>query len=117
MATVRKLADEEVTRFARRGTRVDLSDYEAALQELAVGDWGAVELEPGDRVPTVKRRATSAARGQGKRLAWRRERDGLLPFEVRAAEIAAAPARGRGQGRSRTGGGGGRRRAGGESGR
>ena len=107
MAQARKLTPDEVAQMDRPRGRVDLSAYEAALQELAVGDWGAIELEAGDRVPTVKRRATVAARGQGKRLIWKRQRNELLPFEVRADESAAAPTKRGGQGRPRGGGGGG----------
>ena len=119
MPTARKLTDEEVAQFTRGKGPVDLTPYAESLQELAVGDWGAIELAPGDRVITVKRRATTAARQQGKRLVWKRLRDHLLPFEVRAVEAPPAPApppapaKGRGQGRTRgTGTGtGGRRQA------
>jgi hypothetical protein len=87
MPTTRKLTDEEVVRLNRgRGGPVDLTPYTDALQELAVGDWGVVELERYDTVRTVKRRTTSAAKQQGKQLVWKRQRDGLLPFEVRAVE-------------------------------
>ena len=100
MATARKLTDEEVVRFTRGKGPVDLTAYTQALQEIEVGGWGAIELEPDDRVSAVKRRATMAAREQGKRLVWKRLRDNLLPFEVRAVEQpsptpepAPAPAR------------------------
>jgi hypothetical protein len=100
MATARKLTDEEVVRFTRGTGPVDLTAYTQALQEIDVGGWGAIELEPDDRVSAVKRRATMAAREQGKRLVWKRLRDNLLPFEVRAVEQpsptpepAPAPAR------------------------
>lgn len=100
MATARKLTDEEVTQLTRGKGPVDLTAYAESLQEIEVGDWGAIELEPGARVITVKRRATVAARQQGKRLVWKRLRDSLLPFEVRAVEQpsptpepAPAPAR------------------------
>jgi hypothetical protein len=86
MARVRKLTQEEVAQLRRRGTRVDLTPYLEALSELAVGDWGAIELEPGEKVSTVKRRATAAATQQGKRLVYRRLREGRLPFEVCPAE-------------------------------
>ncbi len=117
MATARKLTDEEVVRFTRGTGPVDLTAYTQALQEIEVGGWGAIELEPDDRVSAVKRRATMAAREQGKRLVWKRLRDSLLPFEVRAVEVPPAPApppaptKDRGQGRARgTGTGTGRRR-------
>ncbi len=86
MPTARKLTDEEVARFTRGKGPVDLTPYAESLQEIEVGDWGAIELEPGDRVITVKRRATVVARQQGKRLVWKRLRDSLLPFEVQAVE-------------------------------
>ncbi len=100
MATARKLTDEEMVRFTCGKGPVDLTAYTQALQEIEVGGWGAIELEPDDRVSAVKRRATMAAREQGKRLVWKRLRDNLLPFEVRAVEQpsptpepAPAPAR------------------------
>jgi hypothetical protein len=86
MASVRKLTQEEVAQLRRRGTRVDLTAYLAALSALSVGDWGAIELEPGEKVATVKRRATAAAKQQGKRLLYRRLHEGMLPFEVCPAE-------------------------------
>ena len=95
MASVRKLTQEEVAQLTRRGVRVDLTSYLEALSELEVGDWGAIELEPGEKVATVKRRATSAAKQQGKRLIYRRLREGRLPFEVRAAEAGAEERSGR----------------------
>ena len=117
MPTARKLTDEEVEQLTRGKGPVDLTPYTERLQALAVGDWGAIELEPSDRVIAIKRRATVAARQQGKRLVWKRQRDNLLPFEVRAVEAPPAPApppapaKGRGQGRARgTGTGTGRRR-------
>ena len=117
MPTARKLTDEEVEQLRRRRGPVDLTLYADALQELEVGAWGAIELEPSDRVIAIKRRATVAARQQGKRLVWKRLRDNLLPFEVRAVEVPPAPepppapTKDRGQGRARsTGTGTGRRR-------
>ncbi len=116
MPTARKLTDEEVEQLTRGKGPVDLTPYAERLQELAVGDWGIIELEPSDRVIAIKRRATVAARQQGKRLVWKRLRDNLLPFEVRAVAAPPAPApppapaKGRGQGRARgTGTGTGRR--------
>ncbi len=108
MPTARKLTDEEVGQLTRGRGPVDLTAYTQALQELEVGAWGAIDLAPSDRVIAVKRRATAAARAQGKRLVWKRQREAVLPFEVRALEPRAepppapAPARRRGAGRSGT---------------
>jgi hypothetical protein len=84
MPSVRKLTSEEVQRLRSRGSRVDLSPYEASLSELNVGEWGLIELASGDKVPTVKRRYTMAAKNQGKALVYKRLRNGTIPFEVRS---------------------------------
>ncbi len=116
MPTARKLTDEEVAQLTRGKGPLDLTAYTQTLQEIEVGDWGAIELEPSERVIAIKRRATVAARQQGKRLVWKRLRENLLPFEVRAVEAPPAPApppapaKGRGQGRARAEGTGTRRR-------
>ena len=83
MANVRKLNQDEVQRLRSRGTRVDLSTYENNLQELSPGDWGVIELEAGEKVPTIKRRYTMAAKRQNKDLIYKRLRQGTIPFEVR----------------------------------
>lgn len=84
MASVRKLSTDEVQRLRRRGNRVDLAPYEADLRELSPGDWGLIQLEEMDKVPTIKRRYTTAAKNQGKSLVYKRKRNGTIPFEVRA---------------------------------
>ena len=61
------------------------SSVDDALAELAVGDWGAIDLAPGDEVAAVKRQAAAAARRQGKRLVWHAPQDDVLHFEVQAA--------------------------------
>lgn len=81
--SVRKLASEEIARLRQRGVRVDLSPYMQALSELSIGEWGVIELESGDKVPTIKRRYTVAAKSQGKALVYKRLRQGTIPFEVR----------------------------------
>jgi hypothetical protein len=86
MATVRKLEPDEVQSYRRRGTRVDLSPYEAGLRGLQVGDWGLIELESDDKVPTVKRRYTMAAKNQQKSIVYKRKRNNTIPFEIRAPE-------------------------------
>lgn len=83
MPSVRKLSSDEIQRLRSRGSRVDLSPYEASLRELSPGDWGVIQLESSDKVPTVKRRYTMAAKNQGKELAYKRLRSGAIPFEVR----------------------------------
>lgn len=84
MATVRKLAADEIAILRRRGARVDLTAYQQALAELEIGEWGLIELEADEKLPTIKRRYALAAKSQGKGLAFRRLRRGTLPFEVRA---------------------------------
>ena len=86
MPTVRKLQPEEVQRLRRRGTRVDLSSYEAGLRGLQVGDWGVIELDDVDKVPTVKRRYTMAAKNQQKSIVYKRKRNNAIPFEIRAID-------------------------------
>jgi hypothetical protein len=83
MPTVRKLSQDEIQGLRSRGSRVDLAPYEEGLQGLNPGDWGAISLEPTDKVPTVKRRYTMAARNQNKTLVYKRLRNSTLPFEVR----------------------------------
>jgi hypothetical protein len=84
MPSVRKLTAEEIQRLRSRGSRVDLSPYESGLRDLNPGDWGLIQLEPTDKVPTVKRRYTMAAKNQGKVLVYKRLRNQTIPFEVRA---------------------------------
>lgn len=74
---------EEIQRLRSRGSRVDLSPYEEGLRELNIGDWGLIQLEGGDKVTTIKRRYTAAAKNQNKQLVYKRLRNGTIPFEVR----------------------------------
>jgi hypothetical protein len=83
MPSVRKLTSDEIQRLRSRGSRVDLGPYEASLRELGPGDWGIITLEASDKVPTVKRRYTMAAKNQNKMLVYKRLRNGTIPFEVR----------------------------------
>jgi hypothetical protein len=53
------------------------------LRDLAPGDWGIITLEASDKVPTVKRRYTMAAKNQNKSLVYKRLRNSTIPFEVR----------------------------------
>ena len=84
MPSVRRLSSDEVQRLRSRGTRVDLTPYEADLRDLQPGDWGAIDLTDTDKVPTVKRRYTTAAKNQGKSLVYKRRRRDTIPFEVRS---------------------------------
>jgi hypothetical protein len=86
MPSVRKLTLDEVQRLRSRGSRVDLGPYEASLRDLEPGDWGIIELDAGDKVPTIKRRYTIAAKNQGKAIVYKRLRTGKIPFEVRALQ-------------------------------
>lgn len=83
MSTVRKLSADEIQRLRSRGSRVDLSAYEGNLGSLSVGDWGLIQLEEGDKVPTIKRRYAMAAHNQQKLLIFKRLRNNAIPFEVR----------------------------------
>src|SRR5207237_1391301 len=84
MPTFRKLSQEEITaqKSQRRGS-IDLSEYLDFLDECARGDWGELKLAEGDKIRTVKRRLSMAARRQQKQIRWRPLRNGALPFEVR----------------------------------
>lgn len=82
MPVVRKLMPEEIQILRRRGARVDLTLYSQALADLEIGDWGIIELEPNEKVPTIKRRYQMAARQQKKSLAYKRLRKGTIPFTV-----------------------------------
>jgi hypothetical protein len=84
MPSVRKLSADEVQRLKSRGSRVDLSTYEASLRDLRIGEWGVIQLEAGEKVATVKRRYTMAAKNQGKHLTYKRLRNNSIPFEVQA---------------------------------
>ena len=90
MPRVRKLSADEVEQLRRRGALVDLTPYLADLSILSIGDWGLIELKEGDKVPTIKRRYTVAAKEQGKKLVYKRRRMEGLPFEVR--EVGTEPA-------------------------
>lgn len=76
MPTVVKLSPSEVADLARRGSRVDLTEYLAMLKPFKVGDWGRVELAEGENQRTVKRRLTLAAKQVGFSLRYRPLRDG-----------------------------------------
>jgi hypothetical protein len=91
MPRVRKLSGDEILRLRSRGSRVDLTAYEASLHDLQPGDWGLIQLETDDRVPTIKRRYSLAAHNQRKQLLYRRLRNGAIPFEVQALEGGSSP--------------------------
>ncbi len=84
MPNIRRLSPEEIQRLRSRGSRVDLSTYEQGLRDLDEGEWGLIQLDPGEKVTTVKRRYTAAAKNQGKQLVYKRLRNNTIPFEVRA---------------------------------
>ncbi len=83
MPSVRRLSTDEIQRLRSRGSRVDLTSYEAEIRDLTIGEWGVIALDSNDKVPTVKRRYTMAAKNQGKALAYKRLRNNTIPFEVR----------------------------------
>lgn len=85
MPVVRRITPVEASRFLERNGRVDIAPYADGLAQLTVGDWGLIELQPGETAAVVKRRYSMAARDQGKRLVYKRTRLFPIVFEVCAA--------------------------------
>jgi hypothetical protein len=67
---------------SRRGRSVDLSEYLAALRDLAPGQLGEAALTDDEKKSTVKRRLTSAAKQLGKTLKYRRSGEKMIVYEV-----------------------------------
>jgi hypothetical protein len=85
----RTLTKDEIEGLARRSILQDLTDYLAFLEQLRPGDWGSVTLKPGETQRSVKRRTTTAAGSQGKKIMWRARRDDSpLVFQVAEAKPA-----------------------------
>lgn len=86
MPTFRRLSRDEIDALTARRPRVEaLAEYLAYLATLKPGDWGSIEIEPGDSQRAVKRRTSTAAKSQGKRVRWRRSlSEKHLVFEVLA---------------------------------
>lgn len=83
MPEFRKLSADEVSKYQhRRGRAVDLTDYIAIVDQLAVGEMGEATIAGDEKKATVKRRLTTAARRLGKELRYRRTGEDRLLFEV-----------------------------------
>ena len=83
MPRFRTLSPEETAKLqTRRGRSVDLTEYLAALRDLAPGQVGEAALAEDEKKSTVKRRLTSAAKQLGKSLRYRRSGDRMVVFEV-----------------------------------
>jgi hypothetical protein len=83
MPRFRTLSPEETAKLqTRRGRSVDLTDYLAALRDLALGQVGEAALGDEEKKSTVKRRLTSAAKQMGRSLRYRRSGDRIVIFEV-----------------------------------
>ena len=77
MPEFHKLSKSEIEQLSRRQTNlIDLGEYLDHLKTLQIGDWGSIELAPGETQRVVKRRASTAASSLGKKLRWRSNRDG-----------------------------------------
>lgn len=79
-----KLSPAEVEQMKRRRTpTLDLSEYQAYLETLRPGDWGAVSLEEGESQRAVKRRLTTASKQMGREIKYKKSREGRIIFEVK----------------------------------
>jgi hypothetical protein len=99
MPRLRKLSPEEVRAMERKRVgvrRATAAEYDALLANFDIGDYGEVELEPGEARLTVRNRmkAAAARRDPPIRLTFLRGREGLLRFTVSAAEAPAASSSG-----------------------
>ena len=85
MPKFEKLSEAEVEKLKkRRAPTLDLSQYEAYLDTLRPGEWGAVALEEGDSQRAVKRRLTMASKRKGMEIRYKNNADdGRIIFEVR----------------------------------
>lgn len=84
MAKISKLSRDEVAALTSRTPRLDLSEYLAMLQGFRSGDWGRIELEPGDDRRVVRRRLTLASKQKGIALRYRASKpeDTTILFRV-----------------------------------
>ena len=73
MPAFKKLTKDEVNALARAHlSRQGLAEYIEHLKRLRPGDWGRIELAPGEEQRVVKRRASIAASSLGMKLRWKR---------------------------------------------
>lgn len=84
MPNFRTLSKTEIASLTARRPRVEaLAEYLTYLTTLKPGDWGSIEIEPGESQRAVKRRTSTAAKSQGKQIRWRRSlSEQQLVFEV-----------------------------------
>lgn len=105
MPMVRKLTNDEVRAIENRGKgqrKLVEEQYDAILDEYAVGDYGEADLEPGDNRLTVRNRLKAAALRHGLSLDFKRIKGNLLRFKVISADAEpAAAAAGQNKGRRR----------------
>ncbi|HEY8489696.1 MAG TPA: hypothetical protein VIO14_01765 [Dehalococcoidia bacterium] len=73
----------EVEQLKRRLSSQDLSEYEAYLETLKPGEWGAIQLEKGESQRVVKRRLTIAGKRKGITVRYKRNTNGVVVFEVK----------------------------------
>lgn len=84
MPNFRTLSKNEIESLTARRPRVEaLTEYLTYLTTLKAGEWGSIELEPGESQRAIKRRTSTAAKSQGKQIRWRRSlSEQQLVFEV-----------------------------------
>jgi hypothetical protein len=84
MPNFRTLSKNEIAALTARRPRAEaLAEYLGYLETLKPGDWGSIEIEPGESQRAVKRRTSTAAKSQGKQIRWRRSlSEQQLVFEV-----------------------------------
>lgn len=73
---------------AGKGRKLDLTPYNAMLDDLTLGEGGLITLEEGDQQRTTKRRLTIAAHAHGFGVKWRSAPDRQLKFQL--VELGAA---------------------------
>jgi hypothetical protein len=92
MPNLRKLSPAEVQTLEYTGSsqrkRVE-AEYDEILRAFAPGDYGQVELEPGEKRLTVRDRLTAAATRSGVTLHFLRTPPPTLRFRVGAADELA----------------------------
>ena len=89
MPNLRKLSPAEVHTLEYKGTsqrREVEAEYDEILRPFAPGDYGQVELEPGEKRLTVRNRLSAAATRSGVTLHFLRTTPPTLRFRVGAAE-------------------------------
>ncbi len=91
MPNVRKLSYEEVRAIENKGKgqrKLIEEQYDAILNEYALGEYGEAMLEPGENRLTVRNRLKAAARRRNLSIDFRRTKEDLLRFQIVAASAA-----------------------------